>query len=310
MDNLKNVSKTVINCYELLDAALAGGVEDFTDGKYFNNPKLPYQQAQKNQADWLLDQIKCRKGSHVLDVGCGNGRILEAAEKRGAKAEGITISRQQVERGSKKGLNTYLMDYRNLPESWNDRFDGIIANGSIEHFVQVGEALNGKQDEIYREMFKIFHRLLKPGGYFATAVIHFNSQVEPKEIMEKTNNRWRGSDKFHFTKVLLNDFGGWYPVEKQLQKNAQGLFVLESREDGTQDYFLTSEYWLSEMKKKIIISPKVWMALLKKIFNKPKATLSMLDNLIISQSWMWQFRKQNNKTPTKLFRDIWRRIDT
>jgi len=308
MDNLKNVSKTVISCYELLDAALAGGVKDFTDGKYFNNPNLSYQQAQKNQAEWLLDQIKCKKESFILDVGCGNGRILEAAQKRGAKAEGITISKEQVKRCVKKGLIVYLMDYRDIPESWNNRFDGIIANGSIEHFVQVEESLNGKQDEIYKEMFKIFYKILKPGGYLATTVIHFNSQVDPKEIVRKTNKHQRGSDSFHFTKVLLDDFGGWYPTEKQLQNNAKGLFSLENREDGTQDYFLTSEYWLSEMKKKIVTSPKVWLALLKKIFSKPRATLSMLDNLIIFQSWMWQFRTLNNKTPTKLFRDVWRRI--
>lgn len=310
MDNLKSVSKTVINCYELLDAALAGGVEDFTDGKYFDNPDLPYQQAQKNQAEWLLDQIKCRKGSHILDIGCGNGRILEAAQKRGAKVEGITISKEQVKRNHKKGLSVYLMDYRDIPESWNNRFDGIIANGSIEHFVQVEEAFNGKQDEIYKEMFKIFYRLLKPGGYLTTTVIHFNYQVDSKEIIDRTSNHQRGSDNFHFSKVLLDDFGGWYPVEKQLENNAQGLFSLESRDDGTQDYFLTSEYWLSEVKRKILTSPNVWVALLKKILNRPRATLSMLDDLIISQSWMWQFRSKDGKTPTKLFRDVWKRLDS
>ncbi len=310
MDKLQKVSKTVISCYELLDAALAGGVEDFTDGKYFNNKNLPYQQAQKNQAEWLLDKVECKVGSRILDIGCGNGRILEAAQKRGAKAEGITISKQQVERCHKKGLTVYLMDYRDIPKSWNNRFDGIIANGSIEHFVQVEEALNDKQDEIYKEMFKIFYRLLKPGGYLVTTVIHFNSQINPKEIYKKTNKHSRNSGSFHFAKVLLDDFGGWYPVEKQLQNNARGLFLLESREDGTQDYFLTSEHWLAEMKRKILTSPNVWIALLKKILNKPRATLSMLDNLLISQSWMWQFRTKNHKTPTKLFRDVWRRIGT
>jgi cyclopropane fatty-acyl-phospholipid synthase-like methyltransferase len=310
MDNLKNVSKTVINCYELLDAALAGGVEDFTDGKYFDNPNLSYQQAQENQAEWLLDQIKCKSGHRILDVGCGNGRILEAAQKRGAKAEGITISKEQVTRSHKKGLSVYLMSYRDIPEGWNNRFDGVIANGSIEHFVQAGEALNEKQNEIYREMFQIFYRLLKPGGYLVTTVIHFNSQIDPKEIIEKKTNHPRGSNNFHFTKVLLTDFGGWYPTEKQLQNNAYNLFSLESREDGTQDYFLTSEHWLSEMKKKMLTSPKVWLALLKKIFNKPKETLSMLDNLIISQSWMWQFRGEDGRAPTKLFRDVWKRLDS
>jgi hypothetical protein len=32
---MKKTSSTVINCYDLLDLALAGNVKDFTDGKYF-----------------------------------------------------------------------------------------------------------------------------------------------------------------------------------------------------------------------------------------------------------------------------------
>lgn len=309
MNNLKNVAKTVIRCYDLLDAAIVGGVDDFTEGKYSGNPNLTYQQAQENQAAWLLDQIKCKRGSYILDVGCGNGRILEAAKKRGAKAEGVTISQQQIKRCQQKGLIAHLMDYRDIPESWNNRFDGIIANGSIEHFVQIEDAIKEEQDEIYKKMWQTFHRLLKPGGFLATTVIHFNSSVNPEEIIEGNVKHGHGSSNWHFTKILLDDFGGWYPTERQLQNNAQGLFSLVSREDGTQDYFLTSEYWLTEIKKKIITNPKVWIALLKKILTEPRATLSMLDNLIISQSWMWQFRKRGDETPTKLFRDVWRRID-
>ena len=309
MVNVKDKRKTVVRCYDLLDAAVAGGVDDFTDGKYFNNFRLPYKQAQENQAEWLLDQIRCKKDSLILDVGCGNGRILAAAKKRGAEAEGITISKKQIERNRNKGLSAYLMDYRNIPESWNNRFDGIIANGSIEHFVQVDDALEGKQDEIYKEMFRIFYRILKPGGYLATTVIHFNQPVDVKEILKGVKAYSRKSKNFHFTKVLLEDFGGWYPEDEQLQKNAKELFALEGREDGTKDYHWTSECWLSEMKRKIITSPKVWIALCKKIFRHPKRSLSMLDNLVFSQSWMWQFRKQNGSTPTKLFRDTWKRLD-
>lgn len=310
MENIQNTPKIVIQCYDLLDAAIYGGVDDFTDGKYFGNPKLPYEQAQKNQTEWLLDQIKCKNGSHILDIGCGNGRILQVAEKRGAKAEGITISKKQIKRNTQKGLTAYLMNYRNIPKSWNNRFDGIIANGSIEHFVQVKDALQKQQDKIYKEMFQIFHRILKPGGYLATTVIHFNQQIDAKKIIKGAKFYARGSSNYHFSKVLLEDFGGWYPTGKQLLNNAENLFVLKGREDGTDDYHWTSEYWLSEMKRKIIIRPSVWFALFKKIVIYPKACLSMLDNLIFSQSWMWQFRKKKNgNTPTKLFRDVWIRID-
>ncbi len=310
MDNIQSSSKTVIQCYDLLDAAISGGVDDFTDGKYFGDPNQSYKQAQINQAEWLLDQIKCGQGSHILDVGCGNGRILSVAQKRGATAEGITISKQQIKVNKKRGLTAHLMNYINIPESWNERFDGIVANGSMEHFVQLVDVLKGKQDKIYQQMFQIFYRILKPGGYLVTTTIHFTKPIDSKEIIKSVKKQQRGSDNFHFAKVLIDDFGGWYPIEKQLQNNAENLFILECREDGTEDYHWTSEYWLTEIKKKILISPKVWLALLKKIFSKPKATISMLDNLIFSQSWMWQFRKQKDgTTPTKLYRDVWRRID-
>lgn len=307
---LNGTSETVIRCYDLLDAAIAGGVKDFTDGKYFGDKNLKYDVAQSNQAEYLLNQIDCKEGSRILDVGCGNGRILLAAKKRGAIAVGITISKEQVERCKNDGLTAYLMNYKNIPQEWNGTFDGIIANGSIEHFVQVQDALNGEQDKIYKEMFEIFHRLLKQGGHLVTTVSHFNNFVDPEEIIKGSSKHKYNSDNFHFSRFLLEDFGGWYPSKNQLIDNAQNFFKIENREDGTEDYHITYEYWLSEMKKKILISPKVWLALLKKIFERPIATISMLKDLLISQSAMWQFRKNKNDiTPVSLFRDSWRRID-
>jgi len=289
---------------------LAGGVEDFTDGKYSGNPSCSYEDAQRNQAEWLLDQIKCRKGSHILDIGCGNGRILKAARDRGAHAVGITISKQQIKRNKDKGLDAHLMNYRNIPQDWDHAFDGVIANGSVEHFVQVQDAIDGKQDRIYEEMFGICHRILRHGGYLATTMIHFNQPVDPHEICKGSRAHSRGSDDFHFAKVLQEDFGGWYPVEGQLKKCGSDYFDLEYHEDGTQDYHWTSEFWLSEMKRQTLVNPKVWTALLSKLRHKQRGTIGMLDNLIIAQSWMWQFReRENNGTPTKLFRDVWKRKD-
>ncbi|MFA6512423.1 MAG: class I SAM-dependent methyltransferase [Patescibacteria group bacterium] len=310
MDSSQVTSRTVIRCYDLFDAAFSGGVEDFTDGKYFGNPNLPYIQAQANQAEWLLDQIHCTKGSTILDVGCGNGRILTAAQKRGAHAVGITISAQQVKRAQHKGLEVHLMNYQNIPKDWAGRFDGVIANGSIEHFVQVQDTLQGKQNNIYKTMFAIFQRILRPGGYLATTVLHFNQPPDPSVIIQGANKQQRGSTQYHFARVLLEDFGGWYPMRGQLQECAQGHFILEHSEDGTKDYHWTSEYWLARMKQQIPRNPKVWFVLLKKFARYPRATIGMLNDLLFSQSWMWQFRKQEDgNTPTTLFRDTWRRIE-
>lgn len=208
---MHKTAKTVVTCYDLLDVAVHGGVVDFTDGKYYGDPKLPYDQAQKNQANYLLDQARCRRGSELLDMGCGYGKVLRRAGARGAIALGITVSAQQVERCVKGGLTVQLLNYRNIPSSWNNRFDCVIANGSAEHFVQVKDALAGRADAIYKEMFSICHRILKPGGRFVTTIMHDNSNIDPAEIIRGSGAFPRGSDNFHFARVMLEDFGGWYP---------------------------------------------------------------------------------------------------
>lgn len=311
MDPLQHTSQTVITCYDILDAALAGGVKDFTDGKYLGNPDTLYEVAQAQQANWLLDQVGCKAGFRLLDIGCGNGRLLAAAAERGAEAVGLTISEQQVRQNQKRGLDARLLNYRHIPEAWNQSFDGIIANGSAEHFVQVADAIAGKQNAIYQELFEICHRILKPGGRFATTIIHFAKPVDPVAIAKGSKAHPKRSDNYHLAKVLLEDFGGWYPIEGQLKTCAKDWFTRANGEDGTEDYHWTSETWLKIMKRKIPFSPKVWFALLGKLFQHPKATWSMIDDLVISQSWMWQFRPQGNAgAPTRLMRDVWQRIDS
>lgn len=307
MGDLSNTSQTVINCYDFLDGLASCGITDFTDGKYCGNPKLPYLRAQENQAEWLLDQVNCESGSRILDIGCGNGRILQTAQNREAEAVGITISDKQVRRCKEQGLDVHILNYRNIPESWNGTFDGIIANGSAEHFVQVQDVIEGKQDEIYEEMFRICNRVLRPEGKFVTTIIHFNDwfEVDPGQVVSGTTNR----KKFDYNYAqLVRDFGGWYPRGDQLKKCADGYFKHVSREDGTEDYRITSETWLSNGRRIVLTNPKAWGILTLKLAKNPKVTLRFLDDLMVKQSWMRQFRDwEGNGTPTKLYRDVWQR---
>src|SRR3972149_10483923 len=91
------VAPAVHICYSLLDVAPLCGVSDFTDGKYVDdrNDRATYLAAQHRQAEYLLDQVHCRAGTRLLDVGCGYGRGVEQAAARGAKAGGGTISPPQ-----------------------------------------------------------------------------------------------------------------------------------------------------------------------------------------------------------------------
>jgi len=294
----------------MLDVAVHGGITDFTDGRYEGESSRGYDEAQARQAEWLLDKINCKRGSFVLDIGCGYGRILESAEERGAKAKGITLSGYQQKRCQKNDLDVDVMDYKEIPEDWRGLFDGAIANGSLEHFVQVKDALEGRQDELYREMFKIVHETLEEGGKFATTAIHFNQEVDPREISCGSKMFDKNSDNAHFSRILFENLGGWYPAGNQLERCAEGLFNLEEREDGSEDYNLTSEYWLRAIKKSLKRNPIVWGSIAGKFVRNPKAAWGMLDTWFFSQSWMWQFRqKEDGSRPTVLYRDVWKRVD-
>src|SRR5437764_1475537 len=79
-------ARTVIECYDFLDRFLPEcGIWDLTDGLYHGDPGTPHEQAQQKQVEWLLDQVQCQRGSRILEIGCGNGRLLRAAGARGAE---------------------------------------------------------------------------------------------------------------------------------------------------------------------------------------------------------------------------------
>jgi cyclopropane fatty-acyl-phospholipid synthase-like methyltransferase len=297
---------TVLTCYDLLHVAVSGGVNDFTEGKYLDdrNDEAAYLAAQERQAEYLLDEIRCAQGSRILDIGCGYGRVLQQAARRGAKAVGITISAPQVADCRRRGLEVYERNYRDIDSSWDDTFDGTVANGSLEHFAQIDDALADRGDAVYEEMFAICRRLLRPSGRMVTTAIHFRgpNQVRPEDMARGPYAFPRETPEYHFAMILERTFGGWFPGPGQLERCAQPYFRLVREEDGTHDYHLTSEYWLSQMKRSLARSPAVWLRLLQTLVRRPHATRDMLRCLVHDQSWMWQFRPP---APTRLLRHTW-----
>jgi cyclopropane fatty-acyl-phospholipid synthase-like methyltransferase len=293
-----------------LDVGPAGGITDFTDGKYVDdcNNRAAYLAAQQRQAEYLLDQVRCGPGTRLLDIGCGYGRILEQAAHRGAEPVGITISPPQVAYVRARGFDIRQLNYRNIfagkDENWEAAFDAIVANGSLEHFVQVADAVAGRDNEIYEEMFAICRRLLRAGGKLVTTAIHFRriGQINPLDMLRGPYSHPSGSDNYHFAMVLERTFGGWYPEPGQLERCASNCFTLVAEEDGTHDYHFTSEYWLRRQRWGLAFNPRVWWALARKSFAQPLAVAEMLRCLTWDQSWAWQFRPP---APTRLLRQTW-----
>jgi cyclopropane-fatty-acyl-phospholipid synthase len=303
-----NTSQTVVHCYSVFDKFFpVCGMPDYTEGIYHNNPNTPYEEAQQNQFNYLLDQAQCTAGSRILDIGCGNGALLAAAQRRGARAKGITVSPEQVKLCRKRGLNVELLNYRDIDSSWWRQFDAIIANGSPEHYVQPSEAAAGKSDEIYQEFFEICRRLIdpqSPSGRLVNTTIHFVRKPQPENLLKKPSEFTRNSDSYHYA-MLAHSFGGWYPTLGQFERCAQGTFELRSSVDGTYDYHLTSEHWLREIRK-AIRSPRslrIMIHLIPSMMRFPRQVLTMLRCMLMSESWNWQFRTPH--PPTQLLRQTW-----
>jgi cyclopropane-fatty-acyl-phospholipid synthase len=287
------VSKTTVNCYEFWDRVFQrAGVLDYTEGFYDGDPTLAYEVAQQRQISYLLDQVECGAGSRILDVGCGNGSLLDEVRRRGATGVGVTISPQQVDCCRRRGLDVHLVNYRDIGDDWNGQFDAVVANGPIEHFVQASDALAGRADNIYHEMFGIFHRIIDPDSEsrkLINTTIHFgNFRVDPRDAMRSPwSFRWF-SDRFHYA-FLVEGFGGYYPSLGQFERCAAPYFHLIAERDATHDYHLTSEAWLRHGLRSLL-SLTQWGRLLPFALRHPVHASRMMFMLLVAQSWNWQFR--------------------
>ena len=113
-----------------------------------------------------------------------------------------------------------------------------------------------------------------------------------------------GSDDFHWA-VLERGWGGYYPEVGQLRRCAEGYFDLIEEVDGTEDYRLTSEEWVRRIRRALLTLRvvKITFRSLPVLMRSPGQFLTLLLNLLLSESWNWQFLPPN--APTRLLRQTW-----
>jgi methionine biosynthesis protein MetW len=87
----------------------------------------------KYRSDHLLVAEMVERGSRVLDVGCGDGDLLQLLEDRGIDGRGIELSREGVNRCVAKGLAVVQgdadTDLVNYPD---DAFDYVILSQTLQ----------------------------------------------------------------------------------------------------------------------------------------------------------------------------------
>jgi cyclopropane fatty-acyl-phospholipid synthase-like methyltransferase len=296
-------------CYTMVHAAEAVGIHDLADGEFLPTD-TSLEQGIERQLNYLLDQVGCdRPGFRLLEIGCGYGHLLQLAQERGALAVGVNISPEQAAYCNERGLKVHCCTYRDLldAEEWHGQFDGVIANGSLEHWVQPEDVQAGRMNDIYRESFAIAGQLLDPAApeaRYVTTAIHVKRDVKPEYLLAPWFWQPLGSDRRHFS-LLHHWMGGYYPVDGQLEECAKPYFSLEKEVDGTLGYKLANDYRMARMLRGLYTNPVLDWRLLRSLLCHPLVAATMLECFYIEQSWDWQFRGAD--PPMKLLRHTWRR---
>lgn len=287
------------------------GVGELTEGRYEDEPGRPYRVAQELQQKHLLDLAGLKAREKMLDIGCGHGVLLRAARGKGIIGTGITISPDQMK--FHNGLDTHLLNWRDIPEKkpeWQEQFNGVMAIGSLEHFVSPQEAAVGKKREIYQAFFEVCQWLLKPGGKLVVTAIHYLPDLilQPKMARNQFSKPWRWyTPEFHLGSVAWLG-GAYYPIVGELDPIAKQCdFFINHEEDGTKDYHYTSEVWLKSLSG-ALLRLKLFGGLIKEFKKYPTSTLYGFICFFLFQSWHWQFRDRPGQgPPTRLIRYAWKR---
>lgn len=119
------------------------------------------------EIDIRVFYLNANKGAKLLDIGCGNGSLIQRLAKREWDVRGIDFDEKAVKHCQSKGLN--VTDGDLISQKFNDSsFDVITLNHVLEHLFNPLEVIN--------ECF----RILKPGGELVISTPNNNSWLYNK----------------------------------------------------------------------------------------------------------------------------------
>jgi cyclopropane-fatty-acyl-phospholipid synthase len=200
----------------------------------FENKNQQLSQAQNNKYQKLIDLLKPKDNTNVLEIGCGWGGFAEYLGKNyNVKLDCITISKKQYEfakeRIHKIGLNEKvnieIKDYRDL----KSKYDSIA---SIEMIEAVGQ-------NYLQSYFNTIKNNLSENGNVAIQSITIDDS-----LFDRYKNKQDFIQKYIFP-------GGFLPSKKSLYNyaDANGL-KLEEYNSYSKHYSDTLIIWRNEFNKK------------------------------------------------------------
>ena len=201
---------------------------------YYQDESDDLETAQRQKLDHILNKLRLQAGEKFLDIGCGWGAlIIRAAQKYGAIATGITLSKnqfdfaqEQIQRaGLEQRCRVLLCDYRDLKET--NAYDKIASVGMFEH-------VGLKNLPVY---FGAIHRLLKEEG------LVLNHGITSSDV----DSRWIGKGAGEFIDRYVFPDGELPHVSLALKEmSGAGLEVVDV-ESLRRHYARTCEAWSNKL---------------------------------------------------------------
>ena len=158
--------------------------------------KVPTEELTRQEADYLVKELRLPVGGRILDVPCGGGRHSCELASRGYRATGVDISPTFLDAAralaKQKGVDVTWekRDMTDLP--WPGAFDGVYC---------FGNSFGYYEDEANERFLRASAAALRPGGRF---VMQYGATTEC--LLPVFQERiWMPSGETHFMREARYD---------------------------------------------------------------------------------------------------------
>ena len=149
--------------------------------------------------DWGLIETLIEKNRNILDIGCGDGMLMEQLQKNlNAKTHGIELDRELASKAIERGFNVVHGDAEiDLAQYSNHSFDYVILSQTLQAMM--------KPKDILSELLRIGSKAIVSFPNFGNWKIRLQLLVTGKmPITEALPYSWYDTPNIHF--FTLKDF--------------------------------------------------------------------------------------------------------